>query len=92
MGAGGCTPLPARKGPRTGQVGYGPNLAAFAVYLLMVHFIPACWVVELLQSLTGAASSVGFCRGMLARAADALTEIEKRIQTLITPGPRRVLR
>ena len=38
---------PARGGP-AGPVGYGPNLAAFAVYLMVVHFIPAhrwwrCW-------------------------------------------------
>jgi hypothetical protein len=24
-----------------GPVGYGPNLAAFAVYLMVVHFLPA---------------------------------------------------
>src|SRR6476620_1676221 len=40
-------------GARSGPVGYGPNLAAFAVYLMVVHFIPAHRVVALLQSLTG---------------------------------------
>ena len=36
------------EGARPGPVGYGPNLAAFAVYLMVVHFVPAhrgsrCW-------------------------------------------------
>ena len=29
------------EGARSGPVGYGPNLQAFAVYLMVVHFIPA---------------------------------------------------
>ena len=53
-------------GARAGPVGYGPNLAAFAVYLMVVHFIPAHRVVALLESLTGTAPSVGFVHGMLA--------------------------
>ena len=71
-------------GARSGAVGYGPNLAAFAVYLMVVHFIPAHRVVALLESLTGAAPSVGFVHGMLNRAAGLLTETHQRIQTLIT--------
>jgi hypothetical protein len=43
------------EGARSGSVGYGPNLQAFAVYLMVVHFIPAHRVVALLESLTGAA-------------------------------------
>jgi methylenetetrahydrofolate reductase (NADPH) len=39
-------------------VWYGPNLQAFAVYLMVVHFVPAHRCVELLESLTGAAPSV----------------------------------
>ncbi|HEX2808904.1 MAG TPA: IS66 family transposase, partial [Kineosporiaceae bacterium] len=72
------------EGARSGIVGYGPNLAAFAVYLMVVHFIPAHRAVALLESLTGAAPSVGFVHGMLARAAGLLTEVDKRIRTLIT--------
>jgi len=71
-------------GARSGPVGYGPNLAAFAAYLLVVRFIPAHRVVALPQSPTGASPSVGFCHGMLARAAGCLSEVDKRIQTLIT--------
>jgi len=48
------------EGARVGPVGYGPHLQAFAVYLMVVHFVPAHRVVALLESLTGAAPSVGF--------------------------------
>ncbi|HEY6422091.1 MAG TPA: IS66 family transposase [Pseudonocardiaceae bacterium] len=71
-------------GARSGPVGYGPNLAAFAVYLMVVHFIPAHRVVALLESLTGTAPSVGFVHGMLNRAAGLLGEVHQRIRTLIT--------
>jgi transposase len=71
-------------GARSGIVGYGPNPAAFAVYLMVVHFIPAHRCVALLESLTGAAPSVGFVHGMLARAAALLAEADQRIRALIT--------
>jgi transposase len=72
------------EGARSGPVGYGPNLQAFAVYLMVVHFVPAHRCVALLESLTGAAPSVGFVHGMLARAAGLLSEVDKRIRALIT--------
>ena len=72
------------EGARPGAVGYGPNLQAFAIYLMVVHFIPAQRCVELLESLTGAGPSVGFVHGMLARAAGLLAEADKRIRALIT--------
>jgi transposase len=72
------------EGARPGITGYGPNLQAFAVYLMVVHFIPAHRCVALLESLTGAAPSVGFVHGMLARAAGLLGEVDNRIRTLIT--------
>jgi transposase len=71
-------------GARPGRVGYGPSLQAFAVYLMVVQFIPAHRVVALLESLTGAAPSVGFVHGMLARTAGLLAEAHDRIRTLIT--------
>ena len=71
-------------GARPGPVGYGPNLAAFAVYLMVVHFIPAHRVVALLESLTGTAPSVGFVHGMLHRTAGMLDGVHQRIRTLIT--------
>ncbi len=75
---------PRPDGARPGPVGYGPNLQAFAVYLMVVQFVPARRCVELLESLTGAAPSVGFVHGMLARAAALLAEVDKRIRALIT--------
>ena len=72
------------EGARSGPVGYGPDLAAFAVYLMVVHFIPAHRIVALLESLTGAAPSVGFVHGMINRAAGLLTETHQRIRALIT--------
>jgi len=68
----------------SGTVGYGPNLQALVVYLMVVHCIPAHRCVALLQSLTGAARSVGFVHGLLARAAGLLTAVHQRIRTLIT--------
>jgi transposase len=72
------------EGARCGPVGYGPHLAAFAVYLMVVHFIPAHRVVAVLESLTGAAPSAGFVYGMINRVAGLLTETHQRIRTLIT--------
>jgi transposase len=72
------------EGARSGPVGYGPHLGAFAVYLMVVHFIPAHRVVAVLESLTGAAPSVRFVHGMITRAAGLLTETHQRIRTLIT--------
>jgi len=71
-------------GARSGPVGYGPELQAFVVYLMVVHFIPAERCVALLESLTGAAPSVGFVHGLLARAAGLLHQAHQRIRTLIT--------
>jgi len=72
------------EGARSGIVGYGPNLQAFAVYLMVVHFIPAHRCVELLASLTGAVPSVGFVHGMLERTAAHLAGVSQRIRELIT--------
>jgi transposase len=69
---------------RGGQVEYGPNLQAFAVYLMVMHFVPVQRCVELLESLTGAAPSAGFVHGMLARTATLLEQAHKRIAALIT--------
>jgi transposase len=72
------------EGARAGPVGYGPNLQAFAVYLMVVQHIPVARCVELLASLTGASPSAGFVHGMLTRAAGLLIEVDKRIRGLIT--------
>ena len=72
------------QGARPGPVGYGPHMAAFAVYLMVMHFVPAHRVVALLESLTGTAPSVGFVHGLLARTAGLLGAVHDRIRTLIT--------
>jgi len=72
------------EGARSGPVGYGPELQAFVVYLTVVHFISAERCVALLESLTGAAPSVGFVHGLLARAAGLLDQVHQRIRALIT--------
>ena len=83
-GCGRCHTAARPDGARSGPVGYGPNLAAFAVYLMVVHFMPAHRVVALLESLTGTAPSVGFVHGMLNRTAGLLAEVHQRIRALIT--------
>jgi transposase len=72
------------EGARGGPVGYGPNLQAFAVYLMVMHFVPVGRCVELLESLTGAAPSAGFVHGLLARASTLVEQAHKRIAALIT--------
>jgi len=59
-------------------------LRAFAVYLLVVHFVPVHRVREILESLTGARPSVGFVHSLLVRAARLLTVCDFAIRTLIT--------
>jgi hypothetical protein len=71
-------------GARCGQVGYGPNLQALAVYLMVAQHIPVARCVALLESLTGAKPSTGFVHGMLKRAATLLEVADKRIKTLIS--------
>jgi transposase len=72
------------QGARPGKVGYGPNLQAFAVYLMVVQHLPTHRCVALLEALTGAKPSPGFVHGMLARVAGLLGEVDKRIRALIT--------
>ncbi|MGW4517286.1 IS66 family transposase [Streptomyces sp. NPDC004393] len=72
------------EGAGAGRVEYGPNLRAYAVYLLVVHFVPVHRVVEILTSLTGATPSAGFVHSLLRRAARALSACDFAIRTLIT--------
>jgi hypothetical protein len=53
-------------GSRSGIVGYGPNLQAFVVYLMVVHFIPAYRAV----ALTGVVDRGGGLGGVRAQHAD----------------------
>ena len=70
-------------GARVGPVGYGPNLQAWCVFLMVVHHLPVHRCAEVLESLTGAMPSVGFVHGMLARTAEALSAAHRRIRALI---------
>lgn len=72
------------EGARGGPVGYGPNLQAWCVYLMVVHFVPVQRCCNLVESLTGTAPSAGFVHGMLTRAAALLGEADKRIRALLT--------
>ena len=65
-------------------VGYGPNLQAWCVYLMVVHAIPVHRCAQLVESLTGATPSVGFVHGLLRRTAAALVDVDKAIRTLVT--------
>jgi transposase len=72
------------QGAGAGRAEYGPQLRAFAVYLLVVHFVPVHRVREILTSLTGATPSVGFVHTLLKRAASLLAACDFAIRTLIT--------
>jgi transposase len=64
-------------------VGYGPNLQSWCVYLLVAHAIPAHRCVQLVTALTGAAPSVGWAHGLLARTAARLGETTDRVRALL---------
>jgi hypothetical protein len=72
------------EGVGPGQVGYGVNLQAWCVFLLVAHAVPVHRCAGLLEALTGAAPSVGFVHGMLARAAAAVAVANTAIRTLLT--------
>lgn len=63
---------------------YGPNIRTLVVYLLVFQHVPVHRCVQLVCDLTGAAPSVGFVHGMLARCAAALAEATKMIKALVT--------
>lgn len=67
-----------------GRVEYGPNLRAWCVYLMVVHALPVHRCAALLESLTGAAPSVGFVHGTIKQAAAAMEQADNQIRTLIT--------
>ncbi len=51
-------------GAGTGKVEYGPVLAAWAVFLMVVHHLPVHRCRQVLTALTGAEPSVGFVHGL----------------------------
>jgi hypothetical protein len=71
-------------GAGTGKVEYGPTLAAWAVFLMVVHHLPVHRCRQVLTALTGAEPSVGFVHGLLARTSRVLRAADHRIRALIT--------
>jgi len=72
------------EGAGAGRAEYGPQLRAFVVYLMVLHFIPVARCRDILAELTGAEPSPGFVHGLLERAAAAFAEVDRVIRTLIT--------
>jgi transposase len=63
---------------------YGPNLAAFAVYLLVYQHVPVERAARLIADLTGAAPSTGWITAQLARAAELAAPALRLIRALLT--------
>ncbi|QOC94170.1 transposase [Micromonospora craniellae] len=64
-------------------VSYGPNLAAWCVYLMVVHAIPVARCADLVAALTGSRPSDGFVHALIGRAAAGVAESNRIIRTLI---------
>jgi len=62
---------------------YGSNLRAVAVYLVVFQHVPVERAALLIADLTGAAVSTGWVSAQVARAAEALTEVEALIKAMI---------
>jgi transposase len=57
---------------QAGTVTYGPNLQAWAVFLLVMHHVPVERCADVIGALTGTRPSDGFVHAMIARAARAV--------------------
>jgi transposase len=65
--------------------GYGVNLKALVIYLIIYQHVPVERCVQLIAALTGGrAPSAGFAHGLLARCAAVLAEVVKLIRTTVT--------
>jgi transposase/uncharacterized coiled-coil protein SlyX len=80
----GAVTTAATPGGVDAPVCYGPNLRAIAVYLVVFQHVPVARAAQLIADLTGAAPSTGWVSAQVARTAEALTEVETLIKTLIT--------
>jgi transposase len=72
------------EGAGAGRIEYGPQLRAFVLYLIVVHYVPVHRVREILTALTGAEPSIGFIHSLISRAARQLHAVDQLIRTLIT--------
>jgi transposase len=75
---------PVPQGVADAPVSYGVNLQALCVLLLVVHAIPVQRCAQLIAAVTGAAPSVGFVHSLLRRTYAALSEVDRRIRTLVS--------
>jgi transposase len=66
-----------------GTVTYGPNLQAWAVFLLVMHHIPVERCAGIIEALTGTRPSDGFVHSMIARAAKAVRAVNMLIRALV---------
>jgi hypothetical protein len=67
----------------SGTVTYGPNLQAWAVFLLVMHHVPVERCAGIIEALTGTRPSDGFVHGMIARAAKAVRWANVLIRALV---------
>lgn len=81
----GCGLVSVAKAPAgvNSPASYGPNLRAVAVYLVAYQHVPVERAAQLIADLTGAEPSTGWVSAQVARAADALIEVEQLIKTLL---------
>jgi transposase len=66
-----------------GTVTYGPNLQAWAVFLLVMHHVPVERCAGIIEALTGTRPSDGFVHSMIARAAKAVCGAGMLIRALV---------
>jgi transposase len=66
-----------------GTVTYGPNLQAWAVFLLVMHHVPVERCAEVIGALTGTRPSDGWVHALLARAAKAVRGACMLIRALV---------
>jgi hypothetical protein len=77
-----AAPPPAGAG-EAGTVTYGPNLQAWAVFLLVMHHVPVERCADVIGALTGTRPSDGFVHAMIARAAKAVRGACMLIRALV---------
>lgn len=66
-----------------GTVAYGPNIQAWAVFLLVMHHVPVERCADVIGALTGTRPSDGFVHSPIARAAKAARGASLLIRALV---------
>jgi transposase len=68
---------------RAGTVTYGPNVQAWAIFLLVMHHVPVERCADVIGALTGSRPSDGFVHSLLARAEKAVRGANLLIRSLV---------